>query len=312
MASESSKILIVGGTGYVGKYMVKASVSMGHPTYVYARPITSETSSSKQEQHREIESMGGDLDEHEKLVHVIQQVDVVIPALAIPQYPQQIKIINAIKEAGNIKKFVPSDFGNESERITGLPPFQAIFDSKKKIRRATEASGIPYTFVTANAFAAYFIDYLFHPHEQREDVTVYGSGEAKAVLNFEEDVAAYTIKAAVDPRTLNRIMMIRPPGNIITQLKLISAWEKKSGRSLKKVHIPEELVKLSETLPHPDNVPPSILHNIFAVGAQMSFELREEDLEASKLFPDYQYTSVDRLLDICVVNPPPKPKLTSF
>nr|DAD21216.1 TPA_asm: hypothetical protein HUJ06_022679 [Nelumbo nucifera] len=309
MAGERSKILIFGGTGYLGMYMVKASVSMGHPTHVYARPITPGTISSKQEQqHRELESMGvtifqGDLDEHEKLVQVIRQVDVVISTLPVPQYLQQIKIINAIKEAGNIKRFVPSEYGNEADRVTALPPFQAILDNKKKIRRATEAAGIPYTFVSANSLAAYFIDYLLHPHEQREEVTVYGSGKAKAVLNFEEDVATYTIKAATDPRTRHRLMIIRPPGNIITQLELISAWENKSGRSLRKVHIP--------ALPHPDNVPVSILHNIFAVGAQLIFELREDDLEASNLFPDYQYTSVDRLLDICVVNAP-KPKLSTF
>lgn len=43
------------------------------------------------------------LDEHEKLVHAIQQVDVVISTLAVPQHLEQFKIIEAIKEAGNIK-----------------------------------------------------------------------------------------------------------------------------------------------------------------------------------------------------------------
>ena len=43
----------------------------------------------------------------------------------------------------------------------------------------------------------------------------------------------------------------------------------------------------------------------------MSFELNENDLEASELYPEYKYTSVDKLLDICVVNPP-KPKLAAF
>ncbi|KAH7834262.1 hypothetical protein Vadar_014363 [Vaccinium darrowii] len=64
-------------------------------------------------------------------------------------------------------------------------------------------------------------------------------------------------------------------------------------------------------LPFPENVPPAILHNIFIKGDQMSFRLTEDDLEASKLYPDYKYTSVNDLLDICLVNPP-KPKLASF
>lgn len=43
------------------------------------------------------------LQEHEKLVSVLREVDVVISALAFPQVPDQLKIIEAIKVAGNIK-----------------------------------------------------------------------------------------------------------------------------------------------------------------------------------------------------------------
>ena len=58
MENELSKILIFGGTGYLGKYMVKASVSMGHKTYVYARPITTQSSPAKIGIHEEFQAMG--------------------------------------------------------------------------------------------------------------------------------------------------------------------------------------------------------------------------------------------------------------
>ena len=58
MENEKSKILIFGGTGYLGKYMVKASVSMGHKTYVYARPITTQSSPAKISIHKEFQAMG--------------------------------------------------------------------------------------------------------------------------------------------------------------------------------------------------------------------------------------------------------------
>ncbi|XP_075661758.1 isoeugenol synthase 1-like [Castanea sativa] len=317
MVGEKSKIMVFGATGYLGKYMVKASISMGHPTFAYVRPIKPNADPSKLEQHKEFEALGvtiiqGDLDEHEKLVTALSQVDVVISTLAVPQHLEQFKIIKAMKEAGNIKRFVPSEFGNEVDRVSGLPPFEALLANKRKIRRATEEAGISYTYVSANSFAAYFVDYLLHPHENKDEVVVYGSGEAKAVLNYEEDVAAYTVKAATDPRVENRVIVYRPPKNIVSQLDLISSWEKKTGRTLKKINVPEEeIVKLSETLPFPDSVPVSILHNIFIKGDQTSFELSANDLEASQLYPDHKYTSVDALLDTCLVNPP-KPKLAAF
>ncbi|KDP42863.1 hypothetical protein JCGZ_23805 [Jatropha curcas] len=317
MAGEKSKILIIGATGYLGKYMVKASISMGHPTFIYVRPLKPNSDPSKLQLHKDFQSLGvtvfqGDLEEQEKLVSVVKQVDVVISTLAVPQHLDQLKLIAAIKDAGNIKRFIPSEFGNEVDRVSGLPPFEALLENKRKIRRAIEEAGICHTYVSANSFAAYFVDYILHPHEEREELVVYGSGEPKAVLNYEEDVAAYTIRAAIDPRVANRVIIYRPPGNIVSQLDLISSWETKTGRTFKKIHVPEEeIVKLSETLPHPDNIPVAILHNIFIKGDQMSFELTSDDLEASKLYPDYKYTSVDGLLDLCLVNPP-KPKLAAF
>lgn len=51
----------------------------------------------------------GSLDDHESLVTVVKQVDVVISSLAgtivCNEIIQQIKLTNAIKEAGNIKVF---------------------------------------------------------------------------------------------------------------------------------------------------------------------------------------------------------------
>ena len=55
---EGSKILVIGGSGYIGKYMVKASVSLGHPTYVYSRQLTPHSSPSKRELIQQFQSIG--------------------------------------------------------------------------------------------------------------------------------------------------------------------------------------------------------------------------------------------------------------
>ena len=81
------------------------------------------------------------------------------------------------------QRFLPSDFGCEEDRRTVLPPFQEFLNKKKKIKRAIEAEGIPYTFVSANCFGAYSVNYLLHPHDhEKEDITVYGSGEANGTV----------------------------------------------------------------------------------------------------------------------------------
>ena len=40
MADQKSKILIIGGTGYMGKSVVEASAKAGHPTFALVREST--------------------------------------------------------------------------------------------------------------------------------------------------------------------------------------------------------------------------------------------------------------------------------
>ena len=63
-----------------------------------------------------------------------------------------------------------------------------------------------------------------------------------AVFNKEEDIGTYTIRAVDDPRTLNKILYIRPPKNTYSFNELVALWEKKIGKTLEKVFVSEEKV----------------------------------------------------------------------
>ena len=56
----------------------------------------------------------------------------------------------------------------------------------------------------------------------------------------EDDVATYTVKTIDDPRTLNKMVYLRPPENILTQRQLIEKWEKLIGKQLEKSSINEQ------------------------------------------------------------------------
>ena len=82
------------------------------------------------------------------------------------------------------QRFIPSEFGNDVDRVEGaFPPFQKVCDTKKKIRRAIEESRIPYAFISADSFMAYFVDYFLHPHQKPkpEEVVMYGDGLTKGM-----------------------------------------------------------------------------------------------------------------------------------
>ena len=63
-----------------------------------------------------------------------------------------------------------------------------------------------------------------------------------AVFNKEDDIGTYTIKAVDDPRTLNKNLYVRPPQNTYSYNEIVSLWEKKIGKTLEKIYVPEEQV----------------------------------------------------------------------
>lgn len=56
----------------------------------------------------------------------------------------------------------------------------------------------------------------------------------------EEDVGTYTIKAVDDPRTLNKILYLRPPANVLSFNELVSLWENKIKSTIDKTYVPED------------------------------------------------------------------------
>lgn len=56
----------------------------------------------------------------------------------------------------------------------------------------------------------------------------------------EDDIGTYTIKAVDDPRTLNKILHLRPAQNTLSQNELIALWEKKTGKNFERVYVPDE------------------------------------------------------------------------
>lgn len=304
MASKS-KILFIGGTGYIGKFIVEASAKAGHESFALVRESTL-SNPAKAETVNKFKSLGvkivhGDLYDHNSLVKAIKLVDVVISTVGHGQLPDQVKIIAAIKEAGNVKRFFPSEFGNDVDRTHAVDPAKTAFETKAKIRRAIEAEGIPHTYVASNFFAGYFLPTLAQAGATappRDKVVILGDGNPQAIFTKEEDIGTYTIRAVDDPRTLNKILYIKPPGNIYSFNELVSLWEKKIGKTLEKEYILEDqLLKNIQEAPIPLNVILSISHSVFVKGDQTNFKIEPSfGVEASELYPDVKYTTVDEYL----------------
>ncbi|MCD7463127.1 hypothetical protein HAX54_050001 [Datura stramonium] len=154
----------------------------------------------------------------------IKQVDVVISAEGHALLPNQVKIIAAIKEAGNVKLFL----------------------TRKK------------TLVLI----------------------------LSRLWNVD------------DPKSLKKIFCIRPPQNVITLNELTSLWEKKTGKNLERIYVPEEqFLKNIQEASFPLNAALSISHTAFVKGDHTNFEIDPSvGVEASEVYPDVRYTPVNEIL----------------
>ncbi|KAK9093250.1 hypothetical protein Syun_028161 [Stephania yunnanensis] len=310
MASEKSRVLVLGGTGYLGKRLVKASLSQGHPTYVLQRPENCMDINKIQLLMRfkkgGAKIIEGSLSNHGSLVRAINQVDVVISALSSSDTSAtatqlQHKIVDAIKEAGNVKRFVPAEFCIDPARMFHKhEPAKALNDGMMAVRKAIQDAKIPYTAIAANVFAGYYAPNLCQfgtLMPPKEKVNIFGDGNAKVIFLDEDDIATYTIKTIDDPRTVNKTLHLMPPMNILSQNELVEIWEKLTGTKLNKSFISaEEFLAMMKGAHFLTQF--GIAHNypLYYEGCLTNFEVKEGEEEASKLYPDVKYTHVEEYL----------------
>ncbi|KAJ1277894.1 hypothetical protein BS78_04G037700 [Paspalum vaginatum] len=304
---KRSRVLVV---GFIGRRLVRASLAQGHPTLVLMRPDIGVDAdklhlllSFKAQGARLVEAS---LDDRAALVAAVKQADVVVSALSGMQggrsgLLRQHKLVEAIKEAGNVKRFIPSEFGIDPSRMGhALAPGNVTFVEKMELRRAIEEANIPHTYISPGCFATYFcanlaqIRTLLPP---KEKVHVYGDGNVKAIFVDEDDAATYAILSVDDPRTLNKTVYIRPQENILTQSDVIAKWEKLSGNVLKKIHVPADEFLASMTgADFITQVAVGHFYHIFYEGCLTNFEVGEDGAEATLLYPEVQYTRMDEYL----------------
>ncbi|KAH9614779.1 hypothetical protein KSS87_014041 [Heliosperma pusillum] len=199
-------------------------------------------------------------------------------------------------------KFIPSEFGLDPDKVQVSGMDYGFYARKAEIRRIVEAEGIPHTYICCNFFMSYLLPSLVQPGMKTpptDRVTIFGDGNVKGVFVKEVDVAAFTISAVDDPRTLNKAMYLRPPGNVYSLNELVQIWESKIGKQLDKLYVSQEdiLTRIKET-PYPQNMELIFIYSAFVKGDQTYFDIEScGGVEGTELYPHLCYTTIQQFLD---------------
>ncbi|KAG6503591.1 probable pinoresinol-lariciresinol reductase 3 [Zingiber officinale] len=300
----NSKVLVIGATGRLGQHLVKASLAAGHPTFVLVREIASpraERSLLLQSfANSGVTVLKGSLQDYTSLIEAVKQVDVIICAVPSSEVLQQRLLIQVIKEARCIKRFIPCEFGADPDKVHILGMDYDFYEKKAEIRRCIEKENLPHTYICCNFFQRYLLPSLVQPGLKappRDKVHIFGEGNIKAVFVDEKDVATFTICAIDDTRTLNKVVYLRPQGNVYSLNELVEIWEVKIGKKLEKVYITEEqLLRSIHEIPYPSNMEMIFIYSAFVKGDHTYFGINSSGLDGSKLYPHVRCKTVDEYL----------------
>ncbi|RLN23385.1 hypothetical protein C2845_PM07G04010 [Panicum miliaceum] len=259
MASEKSKILVVGGTGYLGRHVVAASARLGHPTFALVRdtapPDAARAALLKSFKDAGVTLVKGDLGDQASL------------------------------------RFIPSEFGLDADRSDAVEPARSTFiTTKAAIRRAAEGAGVPYTFVWTGYFFGYGlpgIGQVLARSPPADKAVVLGGGDTRASFADEGDIGTYTVLAADDPRAANRTLYVKPPANTLSHNELLALWEGKTGRAFERVRLDEDAVlRQIQEAPTPlDSILLSIGHAVHIKG-EHEFEVDPSSvMDATEHYP---------------------------
>ncbi|CAJ1976697.1 unnamed protein product [Sphenostylis stenocarpa] len=298
-----ARVLIIGATGFIGKFVAEASLLTAHPTYLLLRPpplVPSKDVIVKTFQEKGAIVIHGAINNKDFMEKILKEyeIDIVISAIGAEGLLDQLTLVEAMKSVKTIKRFLASEFGHDVDRADPVEPGLTMYKEKRLVRRAVEQSGVPYTNICCNSIASWPYYDNCHPSQlppPLDQLQIYGHGDVKAYFVDGIDIGKFTMKVVDDVRTVNKNVHFRPSNNCYSINELASLWEMKTGRTIPRVTISEDdLLAVAAENCKPRSIVASFTHDIFIRGCQVNFKIDGvDDVEISTLYPDEAFRSLE-------------------
>ena len=242
------KVLVTGGTGFVGPHIVSALVDAGH----FVRVLERKPGTWKRAGLSCQEAVQGDLTDAASLRRAVEGQDVVVHLVAIIAGKRQEfervmeqgtrDLVEAAKEAG-VQRFVLMSALGTSEETKDLVPY---YHAKWDMEETVKASGLEHvifrpSFVFGNDGGTL---HVFRRLAKLAPVTpIIGSGTERIQPIWVDDVAAYFAAAVDKPEAANRTFELGGP-DTVTWNELWSRLKRALGNRRPSVHVPFGLMRV--------------------------------------------------------------------
>lgn len=217
-----TKFAVAGGTGNVGKHIVRALSSKGFSVFVLTRQGTNNFADDPNIKTVQIASYK----DEDVLTDALQGVQVVINALSMNTLNSetQLPLAEASVRAG-VQLFVPNEFGPDYDFVQSRndPPLHAFSAAKIAFRSTLTELGLNWLVIYNGIFGTYFPWLALELDKENKRVRVAGRSEQPLAVTDEEDIGAF-VAAAFDK--LNKDQLVNTTLRVVgKRISLTQAFQ---------------------------------------------------------------------------------------
>lgn len=244
------KVLVTGGTGYVGQPMVKRLLAHGHHVRVLQRP------NGHRRLHAEAEMVEADLFDAPSLMRACQDIDVIVHLVGIIREQRRLgqtmqrihvdatqNLLTAARRAGVAQFIHMSALGAQSDAASAY--HQSKWDAEQLVRD----DGIPYTIFQPSVIfgeggpGPNFLAQLQHLIRSTPIVPMIGDGAFALQPVAMATVAAAFISALTNAQAVNQTYELGGP-DVILYRDLLRQMAAASGRHLRTLSVPVPIMRV--------------------------------------------------------------------
>lgn len=240
--SNTSKILVVGATGFLGREICRQLTASNKNVTGLVRKTSAEEKASALKQLG-VQLVEGDLKDRTSIKKALLGITTIISTVSSTfsrQDGDSIQTVDNEGQANLVDEAVAA--GIQHHIYISFPSMQGEFplqDAKRRVEKKLISGNMPYTILQPTFFAEAWLSPAVGFDFSNAKATIYGEGKNKISWISIQDVAAFAVASVDNSEAKNKTIELGGP-EALSPLEVVALFEKANGKKFELKHVPVE------------------------------------------------------------------------